>query len=112
MKIGEILRALADIADGQETTTPQQAKMQVVSVDNDGTGDGVLSPGKETMVPPLQQKLELLKKAAGVESMYDQEKTCCDQPECECDELNNIKRNAGLPVVVAHVAGEDNDVFQ
>jgi hypothetical protein len=27
----------------------------------------------DTMVPPLQQKLELLKKNAGLENVYDQE---------------------------------------
>lgn len=44
---------------------------------------------QETMVPPLQQELELLKKATGVDNMYD---------EPEDEELTIIKKNAGIPV--------------
>jgi hypothetical protein len=29
--------------------------------------------GQKTMVPPLQQKLEILKKSAGLNSVFDQE---------------------------------------
>jgi len=94
MQVSEILRKVADIVDAQEATTSAETKaeqakatadeaqamaqaaaeeaqamtpdtftdLEQVSVDNsDGT-----SP--ETMVPPLQQKHELLKKATGVEN--------------------------------------------
>jgi hypothetical protein len=77
-------------------------------------------------VGPLQQKLELLKKAAGVDSAYDDGnilqghshgeeggcKTCGCEP-CECDDeedpLSAMKRMAGLPVVV-QMSAEDNDI--
>jgi len=54
----------------------------------------------DVMVPPLQSKLELLKKSVGVENVYDQDDT---------DELTVIKKNAGL-TAVQHEASEDNDV--
>lgn len=119
MKVSEILRTLADlVAKSEGGTAPvdvanqdQRADLHAVAIDNDGTGEGVLSPGSETMVPPLQQKLELLKKAAGVDSMYGSGSGSGSAEGCD-DELDAIKRNAGLPVVVAHIAGEDNDVFQ
>lgn len=47
------------------------------------------SSEQETMVSPLQQELELLKKATGVDNMYD---------NCEDEELTIIKKNAGIPV--------------
>ena len=56
------------------------------------------------MVPPLQQKMELLKKVAGVDSVYD-------KPGEEEDELSIIRRNAGMPAAVK-MAVEDDDVME
>ena len=55
------------------------------------------------MVPPLQMKLELLKKASGVDSHYDDEGSAPD-------ELAQVKKNAGLTAVIQHEASEDNDI--
>ena len=58
----------------------------------------------EVMVPPLQQKIELLKKIAGVESLYD-EKTCGCEGECDCipentdEEIGIMRKNAGLALI-------------
>jgi hypothetical protein len=77
-------------------------------------------------VGPLQQKLELLKKAAGVDSAYDdgnilqghshgEEDVCpeCNASPCECgseeDPLSTMKHLAGLPVVV-QMSSADNDI--
>lgn len=66
---------------------------------------------KKTMVAPLQQKLELLKKAVDVSSFYDEGEPGFDPgPEegYKTDaELEEIKRLAG----VMHNAGDDNDVL-
>jgi hypothetical protein len=101
MNAAEILRALADKLESMEQ--PQGGdthRLQHVEVDNtDHSEDAV-------MIAPLQQKQELLKKAAGVESFYDDE--CCDdQP---ADELDMLKRNAGMPTIVATIGGEENDI--
>lgn len=64
-----------------------------------------------TMVAPLQQKLELLKKAVDVSSYYDEGEPGFDPGPYEGDktneELEEIKRLAG----VMHNAGDDNDVL-
>jgi len=52
------------------------------------------------MVPPLQAKLEILKKSEGLPSVYDKEGS---------DELSAIKKNAGL-TAAQHEASEDNDI--
>ncbi len=66
---------------------------------------------KKTMVAPLQQKLELLKKAVDVSSYYDEGEPGFDPGPNEGDktedELAEIKRLAG----VMHNAGDDNDVL-
>lgn len=74
MKISELLRKLADMVAASEEIPVQ-------------------SPEPPSFVPPLQAKLELLKKSVGVESTYDEE-----------DELGRIKKNAGIQVVVADEA--------
>lgn len=79
MKASEILRKLADMMDGE---TGQSAPGTLTPVEVDNT-DNTEAP---VMVPPLQQKLEILKKSAGVESHYDQGD----------DDLEVIKRNAGI----------------
>jgi len=112
MRASEILRKLADVIDqhtgGEEQARPENsvphAELAPVEVDHTDATEPT------AMVPPLQQKLELLKQA-----VQGEQETCpiCGATECECegpDELNIIKQNAGLPVIVAHTAGEDNDI--
>lgn len=50
-----------------------------------------------TMVAPLQQKLELLKRAVGVDNMYDE----------QTDELDEILKIAGVPTATIFDAGDD-----
>jgi hypothetical protein len=107
MNLSEILRALADKIDSMEqpaaepNTSPNQAELTPVEVDN------VDHAESHVFVAPLQQKLELLKKAAGVDSMYDEP---CDTADDDA-EMDIMKRNAGVPNVAVHLAGEDNDVL-
>jgi hypothetical protein len=97
MKMSEILRSLADklasIEQGQDQ--PQTTKSM------GGTPVATPEPeldDKPVMVPPLQQKLELLKKASGVDNVYDSE---------EPDELDDIKKLTGIKAVIAQEAGDD-----
>jgi hypothetical protein len=98
MKAAEILRQLADLIDqnSEQSQAVPAADLTPVEVDNtDNTETSV-------MIPPLQQKIELLKKATGVDNHYDQ---CgCDE---EPDELAMIKRHAGINPVVVQVASDD-----
>jgi hypothetical protein len=115
MNIAEILRGLADKMDGisqQDTHQAQSAQLHQVDAEHEENPD----VNTDSMVSPLQQKLELLKKAAGVESAYDEEGGCeeCGAEPCECDDesdpLSVMKRNAGLPAMVVQMSGEDNDI--
>jgi hypothetical protein len=101
MNIAEILRGLADkiasMEAGQAAPTQSmgQAQLQPVDVDNtDHTDDAV-------MIAPLQQKIELLKKSVGVPSAYDGEEQGAP------DELDIIKKNAGVAPIAIQVAEED-----
>lgn len=95
MKVSEILRQFADkldqVENGQSGASETNAKLTPVAVDNtDHTEPG------EKMIPPLQQKIELLKKAAGVDSEFD-----------DTDEMQIMKRNAGIAPVVLQIASDD-----
>lgn len=90
MKASEILRGLADRLDAIEQPQPTSNHLTPVSVDNvDHTEPG------EKMIPPLQQKIELLKKAVGVDNEFDNQ-----------DEITALRKNAGMPAVI-HIASDD-----
>jgi hypothetical protein len=95
MKPSEILRNLADILD---------AKSQ------DKTSELAKQPD-DLFVPPLQLKLELLKKATDVENIYaDDEEEGADTNSY--DELAIIKKNAGINPVVLDALGDDEPLDQ
>ena len=76
MKASEILRKVADLIDMQEQPVPVQQPIVI----NVGGALAAQEPEQQdteeletdVMVPPLQQKLELLKRNAGLENVYDQ----------------------------------------
>ena len=91
MKPSEILRSLADMLAAKE----QQEQTPVLAKQPD-----------DLFVPPLQLKLELLKKATDVENIYADEEE--EQAEANSyDELDMIKRNAGINPVVLDALGDD-----
>jgi hypothetical protein len=99
MNTAEILRALADKLESMSQPEDGNThRLHPVEVDNVDTAD------TESMIAPLQQKHELLKKAAGVDSYYD------DEGAEESDPLDILKKNAGMSVVVQDIGGEENDV--
>ena len=112
MRASEIIRKIADVLDAQEanqsssteiTNRPDQSDV-ATSQPTDTTGiEQQAQVNVATMVPPLQQKLDLMKRLAGEETCD----TCGATPcACEPDELAIMKQNAGIPVVVA-MADED-----
>lgn len=107
MKAAEILRKLADMID-QHSDQPEgpgnivpHAELAPVEVDHTDNSEA------STMIPPLQAKLELLKKSVGVDNVYDDEESCDSESP---DELETIMKHAGIPVIVQQEAGEDNDI--
>jgi hypothetical protein len=106
MKAAEILRKLADMIDQQgddaQVDRPENsvahAELAPVEVDNTDNTETTV------MVAPLQAKIELLKKATGVDSHYDEE-TPCDSAEDA--ELALMKQRAGIPQVVVQELSDD-----
>lgn len=97
MKASEILRGLADLIDKASGSSTDQTASEFTPIQQP-RGDGETP----VMVPPLQTKIELLKKAVDVDSVYDN----CD----DGDELTQIKRHAGINPAATFEAGEDNDI--
>jgi hypothetical protein len=107
MKMADVLRNLADklddIEQGGETNRPENTSPSADYFQHD-VDAGAESGDKDVeatgvMVPPLQAKLELLKKATGVDNVYD-----------GGDELDDIKKLTGIRAVIQQEASEDNDV--
>ena len=115
MKMTDIIRDIADLIDqkmsqggtddigrsigsdsGDALDNKTMRRMQSVPEPEQDTGDD------DKMVPPLQQKHELLKKVAGVDNEYDRE----EEAGCgEADEIARMKKMAGIVI-----AGDENDI--
>jgi len=119
MNMAEILRKLADVVDGQQpgsetkiTNRPGADSEPMAAPKPEGGEDHAVINVK-SMTPPLQQKLDLMKQLAGVDNNEDGEEPCeeCGCAPCECedgeDEMEIMKRNAGLAPTVVAIADED-----
>lgn len=95
MKMADVLRDIADLIDKKENEQPS-AEPKDSDHPEQGNDDA-----PEVMIPPLQQKLELLKKGVGVPSAFDQDDNGVP------DELDAIKKNAGINPAVIHIASDD-----
>jgi hypothetical protein len=114
MKLSDIMRDLADLIDARQQGEEHiDMQPEVASVDYEPEAGaesdcGLAQQPDDVFIPPLQLKLELLKKATGVESVYDE-----DGEEGETrhsyDELAAIKRNAGIDMspVALDALGDD-----
>ena len=91
--MADILRDLADKLDSIEQSNPAEPK-DFAQPDQDDDED------QAVMVPPLQQKLELLKKAVDVPSAFDQDGNGVP------DELDAIRKNAGVNPAIIHIASD------
>lgn len=121
MKIADILRQLADQLDQQDPGRPDE-KLQnpgeLSPVPAGPYGSNVSAPSNEDqtedelMVPPLQLKTELLKKAVGVDNIYDPGEARADQAHDnqERDMIIVLKKNAGVPTAAVMELSND-DIF-
>lgn len=136
MKISDLIGNLVDIFGnprseiaGSSTYIQNRPNVQVENPELTDTAETT------TMVGPLQQKLELLKKAVDVDNMYDEDNNVIapnkdtgsvnvtlnvppgksntkieltlNTPTEEMDELSRIKRIAGVPTASIFDAGDD-----
>ena len=122
MKINEVdlMRKLADfIATKQSGDQTQDAESSVESdttmYDEDGTP--LVAQPDDKMVPPLQLKLELLKRAVDVENIYSENNGDRDpeasnykttpMSEQERDALESMKRAAGVNALIRNEMSDD-----
>lgn len=114
MNISELLRTLADKLDSMTTTAPTRGvdmevaqNLKAARAPETQELDGEEMP-LSTMVPPLQQKMELLKRSVGIDNVFDG--SPIDKAGDDEDELAVIKRNAGiLPNPAAIMALSDDE---
>jgi len=93
MKMSDILRSIADVVDAKSLGSNRTVqRSQPVAVEKPEDIEGAV------MVPPLQAKLEILKKSEGIPNVYDN--------QGKSDELSVIKKNAGL-TAAQHEAADD-----
>jgi hypothetical protein len=97
MKLSDIMRDIADLLDQQGDD--QQGGATNTHLKPVQTPEPELSD-EPLMVPPLQQKHELLKKVAGVDNTYGND----DQPK-QGNDLGRMRKMAGIVV-----AGDENDI--
>ena len=108
MKPSEILRGLADMLDAKDGAMQQASDADYETETGCDYDDenGLAHQPDDVFVPPLQLKLELLKKATGVDSIYDGEEDECEEQH-HYNELAAIRRNAGIDPVVLDALGDD-----
>ena len=118
MKISDIFRQLADAIDQEQSPGSPDPRLQnpavLAQVDAGPYGDGVDAPDNadagaedEVFVPPLQLKLELLKRAVGVDNIYDEGEPRSDDVEephdhhehGHMDELARMKQLAAINMI-------------
>ena len=133
MKIADILRTLAANLEHAQGGAPdpriqnpaQMIDVVAVADTEEPSPNGVTASGNDkapenTFLPPLQQKQELLKKAVGVENVYDdggpehqhaEETADEDDMTAERDDIvDGIKQLSGVPRAAIQELSND-DVF-
>lgn len=95
MRLADILRTLADKMDNIESGSGND-EMDAATQGMDGT----VPSTDPLMIPPLQQKLEILKKSAGIDSFYDGGN----------DELDDIKKLTGIKAVMQNETDDDEPI--
>jgi len=113
MRASEIIRKIADVLDAQEANQSSSTEItnrpEIVDVEAGQPADtagieGAAQVNVKSMVAPLQQKLDLMKRMAGEEACTE----CgCEPCECEPDELAIMRQNAGIKPAIIAIADED-----
>jgi len=104
MKMSDILHSIADMLDQKDggLEAPENTEKSADDFQHD-VDDGAESGDKDAnignFIPPLQTKLEILKKSAGMDNAFNQD-----------DELNDIKKLSGVKPIAIQFASEDNDI--
>jgi hypothetical protein len=87
MKMADVLRDMADMlekAQGGDEHSTGLEKVEITSPEEEP---------QDTMIPPLQQQLELQKKEHDMDNAFD---------SCGSDELGDIKKLTGIKAVIGN----------
>lgn len=106
MKAAEILRKLADVIDqnsGEDRPVNSVPHAELAPVEVDHTDNTETS----VQIPPLQAKIELMKKSMGMDNAYDGEEECGCGGDVVDDEVAQMKRHAGIPVIAVTELSDD-----
>ena len=118
MKIADVLRQVADVLDQQQDPGRPDDRIQnpaeLRAIPTGPYGDGVEAPDNqdagaddEVMIPPLQLKMELLKRAVGVDNVYDPGEPRADEAQGGEDDIRRMQRHAGIPMAAVMELGND-----
>lgn len=103
--MSDILHSIAAMLDQKDSASKDTSDFYHDVHDGAASGDDESELDQNPVfVPPLQAKIELLKKASDVENVYNDEDTDNN------DELSAIKRLTGIKAVIAHEAGSDEPI--
>jgi len=123
MKISDIFRTLADAIDQEQDPGSPDPRLQnpaELSAVSDAPGIEIAAPDNQdagadddVMIPPLQLKMELLKRSVGVDNVYDDQRSDeVEDEDCGCDDsdddLMRIKQMAGIPVAAVSEMADDD----
>jgi len=117
MKIADVLRQVADAIEQQDAGEPDasiQNPAELSAVPTGPYGGEVAAPcnqdagaDDEVMIPPLQLKMELLKRAVGVDNVYDPGEPRADEADGGEDDIMALRRNAGIPMAAVMELGNE-----
>ena len=116
MKISDIFRQVADAIDqAEDPGTPDPQLQNPGRLSPTAGGVAIAAPKNQDvgaeddiMIPPLQLKTELLKRAVGVDNVYDPGEARADQAHDDSsDEIAVLKQRAGIPVAAVMELGND-----
>ena len=135
MKIADILHKLADLTASIEGDDPGRpdpaiqnpAELTIVATGSELTDGGAQKPSpngvtasgndrepEDVFLPPLQQKQELLKKAVGVDNIYDDglptEQQESQDDQASADIVDRIKKLSGIPTAAVQELSNDDIV--
>jgi hypothetical protein len=99
MKISDLLRKIASQIDDKKKPVP----LSMATGDKQNSKHIPASDDTSSMIPPLQQHLELLKKQSGVDSAFDGKSKLPD-------DLTQLKKMAGISQSANRTVGDPNGI--
>lgn len=117
MKISDVLRHVATAIEQAEDPgqpdpqirNPAQLRPSAGGMPIDNVDNADLGADDEVMIPPLQLKMELLKRAVDVDNVFDEDGPRADQAHENqtVDEIAVLRSRAGIPTAAVMELSND-----